>query len=126
MRSLGLQDPSTVSTKNYYMTHKVSAAFVDEVINGVTRANYAQHVEHIHALAGMVSMAATDAFSMEGGNTQIFERMLAASGATVHMGIAGQVTGLMRMQGASSQWWVGTRDGRGSVFDAVILSLIHI
>lgn len=122
VHSLGLQDPSTVSTKNYYMSHKVSAAFVDEVINGVTRANYAQHVEHIHALAGMVSMAATNAFSMEGGNTQIFERMLAASGATVHTGIAGQVTGLMRMQGASSQWWVGTRDGRGSVFDAVIIA----
>lgn len=122
VHSLGLQDPSSSSAKNYFMTHKVSAAFVDEVVHGVTRANYAQHVEQIHALAGMVSMAATNAFRMEGGNAQVFERMLAASGATVHTGITGQVTGLMRMQGASSQWWVGTRDGHGSIYDAVVIA----
>lgn len=122
VHSLGLQNPSTASARNYLMTQKVSAAFVDEVVQGVTRANYAQHVEQIHALAAMVSMAATNALRLEGGNAQVFEQMLAASGATIRAGIEGQVTGLMRMQGASSQWWVGTRDGHGSVYDAVVIA----
>lgn len=112
------------------MDHQISAAFVDEVVNAATRAMYAQPVDRVHALAGAASLSATRGYSVRGGNSLIFEHLLNKSGASVRMGLAGEVTGLMKMRQSSSdtngsipcQWWVGTRDGHGEVYDAVIIA----
>ena len=44
-----------------------------------------QDVDKIHALEGMVSLAASGAASVKGGNWQIFENFVAQSGARVFL-----------------------------------------
>lgn len=45
----------------------------------------AQNVDELHAVEGGVSLAATGARSIEGGNFQIFEQFLNRSGANIHL-----------------------------------------
>ncbi len=44
-----------------------------------------QDVDQIHALEGMVSLSATGASSVKGGNWQIFENFIAASEARLYL-----------------------------------------
>lgn len=128
LRSLKLHDTSSENARDYFLSQKVSPGFVNEMINGVTRANYAQQVNQVHPLVSMVAMGALNQFSIQGGNAQISKRFLEQSGASIRTGLRGDVTGLLHLRPSSStspshaQWWVGTRDGHGEIFDAVIVA----
>jgi len=65
--------------------HSVDRRWVREMVEAATRVNYGQNSHKIHALGGMVSMAADGAFSVKGGNFQIFEQFLERSNATVYL-----------------------------------------
>ena len=112
--SLNLRELAQLQAHTYFVQNKVSPVFVEEMVNAATRANYAQSVEQVHALAGMVSMKAANAFSIRGGNEQLFQRLMNDSGASLRLNTRGDVTGIMRMslaeQDRHTEW----------------LSLIHI
>ena len=58
-------------------------SFATDIIQASTRVNYAQNIGQIHGLETMVCMATDGAMSVQGGNWQIFDGMLRASGANV-------------------------------------------
>nr|XP_019048632.1 hypothetical protein I302_02404 [Kwoniella bestiolae CBS 10118]OCF27562.1 hypothetical protein I302_02404 [Kwoniella bestiolae CBS 10118] len=63
----------------------VSEAWMGEFWEAATRANYATDMPQIHALGAGVSLAASGASSIQGGNWQIFKGMLDESKATVKL-----------------------------------------
>ncbi|KAI9057359.1 FAD/NAD(P)-binding domain-containing protein [Trametes sanguinea] len=63
----------------------IDPSWTREMIEGVTRFNYAQNVDRIHAVEGLVSLAAARPSSVKGGNYQIFERFLAESKASLFL-----------------------------------------
>ncbi|WVR03358.1 hypothetical protein IAU60_000349 [Kwoniella sp. DSM 27419] len=64
----------------------VKDKWVNEIMGAATRVNYASEIGKIHALGAGVSMAAAGSSQIEGGNWQVFQSMLDASEATVHLG----------------------------------------
>jgi prenylcysteine oxidase/farnesylcysteine lyase len=79
--ALGFKMHVAQSTDEYFIAQGVSAQFTHEMVEAATRVNYGHNVEDIHALEGACSMAADKASSVVGGNFQVFEHMIAASGA---------------------------------------------
>ncbi|ODV86734.1 hypothetical protein CANARDRAFT_6306 [[Candida] arabinofermentans NRRL YB-2248] len=56
-----------------------------QFIESLTRVNYAQNIDQIHALGTMVTMSTDGAKSVVGGNRQIFEKWVESSKATLHL-----------------------------------------
>lgn len=98
----------------------VSALFMNEMGAAAVRANYLQDVAHVNAFAGLYAFEAGESRHVSNGNQLLFENMVNASGADIHMGVSGTVTGIMRMYDGS--WWVGTADGRGAAYDSVVVA----
>lgn len=90
------------SASEYLSAQGVSKAYVDEIIESVTRVNYgqvclftllhspsltrrSQDADAIHALEGLVSMATSGAAAVVGGNFQIFQKFIDYSNATLHL-----------------------------------------
>ncbi|KAK8845403.1 hypothetical protein IAR55_006116 [Kwoniella newhampshirensis] len=65
---------------------KVSDRWMGEIMEGGTRVNYATDLNLIHALGAGVSLAASGASQVQGGNWQIFQNMLDDSKAKMHLG----------------------------------------
>ncbi|KAI8319479.1 FAD/NAD(P)-binding domain-containing protein [Martensiomyces pterosporus] len=76
----------------YYLSsgERVSRRFLNEVVSLATRVNYMQDIDRVNVLGAHISMAAesSEAYSVAGGNWQIFERMLQESNATLHLSSA--------------------------------------
>lgn len=53
------------------------------MIQAATRVNYGSNLGRIHGLDTMVSMAADDSRAVQGGNWQIFQKMVENSGASI-------------------------------------------
>jgi prenylcysteine oxidase/farnesylcysteine lyase len=70
---------------DFFAGQGVSDKYIFEVIQAATRVNYDQNTDEINGLSGAVSMAASGASDIEGGNYQIFEQFLKHSGAHVHL-----------------------------------------
>lgn len=83
---LELRDVCATTAAEYYKENGISDAFAQEVIQAMTRVNYAQNLGSIHALEGVVSIATNGAMAVEGGNWRIFESMVKASKAEVRLG----------------------------------------
>ena len=66
----------------------IGGLFPNHVIQASTRVNYAQNLGQIHGLEAMVCMATDGAMAIEGGNWKIFDGMLKASGAQLHLNTA--------------------------------------
>lgn len=80
---LDLLSVTAVTGKQYLKTNGISEKFGHDIIQASTRVNYAQNLDQIHGLETMVCMATDGAMSIEGGNWQIFDGMIQASGATL-------------------------------------------
>jgi prenylcysteine oxidase/farnesylcysteine lyase len=100
--SLGWLDLAGNSTDRYLTAQGISKEYIHELVEAATRVNYGQvclhlliplspshhllqDVVNIHALEGVVSMAASGASTVKGGNFQIFEQFLNRSGAKVFL-----------------------------------------
>ncbi|ODH38739.1 hypothetical protein ACO22_02212 [Paracoccidioides brasiliensis] len=83
--SAGLAEATWTSGAEYLKDNGVSEQFAREIIQASTRVNYGQNLPLIHGLETMVCMATDGAVAVEGGNWQIFQSMLNASKATVHL-----------------------------------------
>lgn len=70
---------------DYFKGQGISDKYIFEIVQAATRVNYYQNADKIHALAGAVSMATSDARRIAGGSYQIFERFLNYSGANIYL-----------------------------------------
>ncbi|KAH7322802.1 hypothetical protein B0I35DRAFT_389716 [Stachybotrys elegans] len=81
---LGLERIAALTGEQYLLENKINVNFSSDIIQAATRVNYASNLANIHALEAMVSMATDGAVAVTGGNWQIFDKMMRASGAVLH------------------------------------------
>lgn len=87
------------SAGDYFYLQSVSKLFIEEIIEAATLVNYGQEIYSLHGLGGSVSLAASGATGVVGGNYKIFESMLGHCEALhLRMGIHGEVTGLAKFK----------------------------
>ncbi|CDO76406.1 hypothetical protein BN946_scf184937.g20 [Trametes cinnabarina] len=108
-------------TMAHYMdSNGIEPSWTREMVEGVTRFNYAQNVDRIHAVGGLVSLAPARASTVKGGNYQIFERFLSLSKASVFLNTT--VESVSRAS-QCEPWVVKTKGSDAdSVYRAVILA----
>ncbi|KDQ15081.1 hypothetical protein BOTBODRAFT_145345 [Botryobasidium botryosum FD-172 SS1] len=101
-----------VTAAEYFDLSGVGRKFSREVIESATRVNYLQNLDHIHALGGLCSMAASGASGVVGGNYQLFEQFLARSNASVHLST--EVTGIQKSTSPSGKtlWILRTAESK--------------
>ncbi len=92
---VGLVDFTASTGKEVLKQGGVSDKYATEIIQASTRVNYGQNLGGIHGLEALVCMATDGAMAIEGGNWQIFDRMVNASGADVKLNT--RVTGVKRL-----------------------------
>jgi len=97
-------------------------SFATDVVQASTRVNYAQNIGSIHGLETMVCMATDGAMQVRGGNWQIFDGMLKASGANVLLNtrvslIQRQSNGTYFVDAVSS-----SSDVAAATYDTIILA----
>jgi prenylcysteine oxidase/farnesylcysteine lyase len=80
---LGWKVLAARTASEHFVDAGVSRQFTHEMIEAATRVNYGQDADEIHALGAAVSLVAENASGVKGGNFQIFEHFLNASGARV-------------------------------------------
>ena len=80
---LGLTEATAATGEQFLQENGIQGPFGKDIIQASTRVNYAQNIDTIHGLESMVCMATDGAMSIKGGNWQIFDGMLKASGAKV-------------------------------------------
>ncbi|KAL5354025.1 hypothetical protein ACLOAV_000110 [Pseudogymnoascus australis] len=85
---LDLVSATGVTGDQLLEANSVYPPFTTDIIQAFTRVNYLQNLGVIHGLETMVSMATDGATQVQGGNWQMFDRMLNASGATVYLDTA--------------------------------------
>ncbi|KAJ6781516.1 hypothetical protein PWT90_11048 [Aphanocladium album] len=78
---LGLERVTGVTGEQFLADNKINPEFCRHVLQPATRVNYASNLAHIHGLETMVSFATDGAVAVRGGNWQIFDKMIQASGA---------------------------------------------
>ncbi|GAA5837448.1 hypothetical protein JCM3766R1_000446 [Sporobolomyces carnicolor] len=118
-RSLDLLGPASSTAREFFDSEGISRRFVDELVSSATQVNYGTSVESIHALGALVSLAATGAQSVEGGNRRIFDQFAARSRADIRLNT--RVEEIVRLD--DGKWVVKTESGQnGGVFDVVILA----
>lgn len=117
-----------VTGKQFLAENGISDAFANDIIQAATRVNYASNLDSIHGLDTMVSMAPEGAKAVLGGNWQIFDRMAAASGATVALNTSVSSIALGTKAGAKyPKYVITTKSGSeeasaGVPFDNVIIA----
>lgn len=82
---LNYLDFTSQTTAEYMDVHGINRQWTREMVEAATRVNYAQDVDKVQALIGFVSLAATGASSVAGGNWQIFQNFVERSKANVHL-----------------------------------------
>jgi prenylcysteine oxidase/farnesylcysteine lyase len=87
---VGLVDFTAATGTQILKEGGIGEKFSREIIQASTRVNYGQNLGGIHGLETMVCMATDGAMAIEGGNWQIFNAMVKASGADVRLNSAVQ------------------------------------
>ena len=82
---VGLVDFTAATGAQILKAGGIGEKFSREIVQASTRVNYGQNLGGIHGLETMVCMATDGAMAIKGGNWQIFEAMVKASGADVRM-----------------------------------------
>ncbi|KZV76911.1 FAD/NAD(P)-binding domain-containing protein [Peniophora sp. CONT] len=82
---LGWADQVVQTGTEYFTSQGVSEKFIHELVGAATRVNYAQDADKIHALEASVSLAATGATAIEGGNWRVFDEFVRRSGAKLYL-----------------------------------------
>ncbi|KAJ2850458.1 hypothetical protein IWW36_001896 [Coemansia brasiliensis] len=128
-----LQSSLYYSAYEYYLSAKegVRRKFLEEVVSLATRVNYMQDIDKVNSLGAHISMAAGSdaAYSIAGGNYQIFDRMLASSASHLHLNTS--IAEIQRSNKTTGTYTVLTRsndvyDEFDSVIIAAPLSLANI
>ncbi|KAI9027288.1 Prenylcysteine lyase-domain-containing protein, partial [Phycomyces nitens] len=119
-KGVGLYDLLNISAQDYLETKmSVNTVFSQEIVQSATRANYGQDIDTLHALGAMVSLAAKNSWSIQGGNFRIFEEFAERSGADIRMET--RVKRVEKIQD-NQGYIVTTESGDAQIYDAVILA----
>lgn len=119
--AFGWTELTSTTISDYLLSHGVlSRTWIDEVIEGATRVNYGQDSTTIHALEGLVSMAANGASGIVGGNYQVFEQFIEHSNATLLLNTP--VTGISKK---GSRWSVQTAEGAKAYTSVILAAPFH-
>ncbi|KAL9622773.1 MAG: hypothetical protein Q9160_002892 [Pyrenula sp. 1 TL-2023] len=85
VEAVGLLDFTGHTGQEVLERAKIGQKFSTEIIQSSTRVNYGQNLGVIHGLETMVCMATDGAMAIDGGNWQIFDHMIRASGAHLRL-----------------------------------------
>lgn len=85
VETTGLLNTMASPGADFLRKNGVSDDFAREIIQSSTRVNYGQNLPLIHGVETMVCLAAEGSMSIQGGNWQIFEGMVAESGANLRL-----------------------------------------
>ncbi|TFK79186.1 FAD/NAD(P)-binding domain-containing protein, partial [Polyporus arcularius HHB13444] len=117
---LGWTNVAGQTSLEYLRSSKVDDLWSLEFVEALTRLNYGQDIDRLHALEGLVTLAANGAKTVKGGNRQIFERFMRDSGATVSLNT--RVKSVSR-ESSTGPWLVHTdASEEGVPYRAVILA----
>lgn len=98
-KSMELNDLAAVNAGDYFYGQGIAKLFSEEMIEAATLVNYGQEIYSIHGVGGGVSLAASGAAGVSGGNYKIFEEFLGkCDNLKLRMGVHGEVTGLARFK----------------------------
>lgn len=98
-KSMEFDQMVSQSAGDYFYSQGVSKLFTEEIIEAATLVNYGQEIYSLHGLGGSVSLAASGATGVVGGNYKIFESMLGhCESLHLRLGIHGEVTGLAKFK----------------------------
>ncbi|KAK5662538.1 hypothetical protein OQA88_8450 [Cercophora sp. LCS_1] len=78
---LDLVEVTGVTGQQLLKANNIGDAYAHDIIQASTRVNYGSNLFEIHGLDTMVSMAPEGAMAVDGGNWQIFHKMVERSGA---------------------------------------------
>ncbi|GAB1317890.1 Prenylcysteine lyase domain-containing protein [Madurella fahalii] len=84
-QDLGLVEITGVTGQQLLQSNNIDGLYAHDIVQASTRVNYASNLGHIHGLDTMVSMAPEGAMAVQGGNWQIFHKMVEKSGAIVSL-----------------------------------------
>ncbi|KAF8926057.1 hypothetical protein BGZ47_002919 [Haplosporangium gracile] len=119
-----LHTEASILTHEYLESKGINRQYAQEVIEVATRVNYGSNLDDIHALGALVTMAANGAQQIEGGNFQIFEGMVAKSGAEVRLET--KIARVRRLEPQSGseepQFEVTTTTGQKQIFDYIVIA----
>lgn len=115
-----LSGPASVTASAYFTSNSISPLFTSELVAAATTVNYGTEVAKIHGVGALVSLAATGAKAVQGGNRKLFQSFVGASGAHLKLGKGNKVTDVVKLdaaEGERSQWVILTENGGGGTFD---------
>ncbi|KAL7412229.1 Prenylcysteine lyase-domain-containing protein [Mrakia frigida] len=109
-KGVGFDGLAGETTKEWFEEEvKTSERWVEEMVEAASRVNYAQDVTQLHALVGMVSLAATGASSVQGGNWKIFRSFIERSKAKLHLETeVTSISPLLDLSTGSTRWLLHT------------------
>ncbi|KAJ3038314.1 hypothetical protein HDV00_000825 [Rhizophlyctis rosea] len=122
VRELGLWEEVSTSSLEYFRDVKgINEAFVTEFVGGITKNTYLQEIAATSAFGGAIALysGTNDLFHVEGGNYQIFERMV--KDEDVKLGNAVESIERVEKNGAST-FIVEAQDGSKKTFDVVVVA----
>lgn len=89
-------------TRRYANHHQIDDLYAHDIVQASTRVNYASNLGRIHGLDTMVAMAPEGAMAVQGGNWQIFDKMVQRSGAAVALNTSVSSIAFFSKDGGSS------------------------
>ncbi|KAK1831015.1 Prenylcysteine lyase-domain-containing protein [Podospora conica] len=82
---LELVQTTGVTGEQFLKANNIGDLYAHDIVQASTRVNYASNLAAIHGLDAMVSMAPEGAMAVDGGNWQIFHKMVERSQATIFL-----------------------------------------
>ena len=82
VRSLNLEDTLNVTTREYLEGYNEN--YLNEIVDVTTIINYGRNIDQSHALGSLVGILSDNAYTIDGGNSLIFENMLNHSIADIY------------------------------------------
>lgn len=123
VKRTNLSLPIAMYANDYFTTQKINPLFVNELIAAATTVNYGTPVSAIHGVGALVSLAATDAVEVQGGNRKIFDNFITHSNAEIRT--SSKVTGVVPLyaeKGQRIRWVVQTATDQ-EIYDVGFLLL---
>lgn len=128
MYELGLSDMASMTGEAFVKEKGISEKFAREIVQALTRVNYAQNLRNIHAVEAVVSDATAGAMHVKGGNWQVFAKMAESSVDDTHLLSA--VSSIER--GKDGTFTLGVKSERANAsiamketFDSVVIAAPH-
>ncbi|MCJ1391641.1 hypothetical protein MMC18_004506 [Xylographa bjoerkii] len=124
---LGLTAVTSETGYDFLAANGIMPPFSTDIIQASTRVNYAQNLGEINGLLAMVCMSTDGAMAVKGGNWQIFDGMVQASGAKLLLNtsvseIADQENGTYLVRSGPSDASTSQPEIHTDSYDEVVLA----